>query len=74
MTDFEQIIYNIVKELQDKCVAEHRAPVCVSMHEINKALMEHAKIALNGFVTDGTMTWHQNVNKIPMFTIQTPKD
>ena len=36
--------------------------------------MEHAKIALNGFVTDGTMTWHQNVNKIPMFTIQTPKD
>lgn len=74
MTPFEQITYDIVKELQDKCVAEHRAPVCVSMHEISKALADRAKTALNSFITDGTMTWHQNINGIPMFTIQNSKD
>lgn len=74
MTPFEQITYDIVKELQDKCVAENRAPICVSMHEISKALTDRAKATLNSFITDGTMTWHQNVNGIPIFKIQNPKN
>lgn len=73
MTPFNQITYNIVKELQDKCIAEHRVPVCVSIHEITKVFRERAKTALNDFIADGTMIWHQNVNGVPMFTIKKTK-
>ena len=74
MTSISQITYNVVKELQAKCEAEHRAPVCVTMHEINRAISEQVKTALNGFITDGTMSWTKNVNGIPMFKIEKPID
>lgn len=72
MTPLEQITYDIVKELQDKCEAEHRYPVCVSIHEITTVLNERTRAALNSFISNGTMAWHRNVNKIPMFKITNP--
>lgn len=74
MTPISQITYDVVKELQAKCVAEHRAPVCVSMHEITRAISEQVKTALNGFIANGTMSWTQNVNGIPLFKIEKPID
>jgi len=74
MTPIQQFTYDVVKELQAKCEAEHRAPVCVSMHEITHAINEQVKTALNGFITDGTMSWSKNVNGIPLFKIQKPID
>lgn len=73
-TPIEQYAYAIVKELQAKCVAEHRAPVCVTLHEINKRATEDIKNALNGFIADKTMVWYKNVNGIPMFRIENELD
>lgn len=69
-TSVEQYAYAIVKELQEKCVSEHRAPACVSLHEITKRINEDIKTALNGFIADKTMVWYKNVNGIPMFKIE----
>lgn len=69
-TPIEQLAYRVVKELQDKCIAEHRGPVCVSMHEITLKVTSEIKTALNGFIKDRTMTWSQNMNGIPLFTIK----
>ncbi len=70
MTPIQQIAYETVKTLQEKCIAEHRAPVCVSMNDILRSINEQIKTSLNGFISDGTMTWHKNINGIPMFTIK----
>lgn len=69
MTPIEQITFEIVKQLQDECVASHRAPVNVSIHEIQKEIMKRVKTALNTFVKNGNLEWHNNVNGIAMFTI-----
>lgn len=74
MTPIQQIAYEAVKTLQEKCIAEHRAPVCASMNDIQRSISDQIKTALNGFITDGTMTWHKNVNGIPMFKIEKPID
>lgn len=73
MTPLQEITYNIVKELQEKRVAEHREPVNVSMLDIQRAMNEMVKTALNGLVEDGTLSWFSNLNGIPMFKIQNPK-
>lgn len=72
MTPIEEITYIAVKEIQDKCIAEHRAPVNASLHAIQRDVMEKVKSALNSFVQNGTMEWHNNVNGVPMFTIVKP--
>lgn len=69
-TAIEQYAYAIVKELQEKCIAEHRAPVCVSLHDITRRVNEDIKAALNGFIADKTMVWFKNVNGIPLFKIE----
>lgn len=70
MNDFETYIYNVVKELQDKCVAEGRVPVSVSLNDIMERINVDIKQTLNGFVKNGKMAWYPNLNKIPMFTIK----
>lgn len=72
MTPIQEIAYNIVKDLQDKRVAEHREPVNVSMLDIQRAMNELVKTALNSLVENGTMTWFNSLNGIPMFKIQNP--
>lgn len=72
MTPLQEITYNIVKELQEKRVAEHREPVNVSMLDIQRAMNEMVKTALNGLVEDGTLSWFSSLNGIPMFKIQNP--
>lgn len=70
MSAFEDRIFEIVRKLQDECIANHRAPVAVSLHEITRSVNEDVRAALNQFVKDGKMTWYNNVNKIPQFTIK----
>lgn len=65
----DEITYNIVKELQEKRMADHREPVNVSLNDILRALNEQVKTSLNGFVENGAMSWYSNLNKIPMFKI-----
>lgn len=72
MTPLQEITYNIVKELQEKRAAEHREPVNVSMLDIQRAMNELVKTALNGMVEDGTMSWFSSLNGIPLFKIQKP--
>ncbi|MBD5357409.1 MAG: hypothetical protein HDR88_10465 [Bacteroides sp.] len=72
MTPIQEATYNIVKELQDKRMAEHREPVNVSLLDIQRAMNELVKLALNGLVENGTMTWFNSLNGIPMFKIQKP--
>ena len=74
MTPIQQVAYETVKTLQEKCIAEHRAPVCVSMNDIQRSISDQIKTVLNGFIADGTMIWHKNVNGIPMFKIEKPID
>ena len=69
MTPLQEITYNIVKELQEKRAAEHREPVNVSMLDIQRAMNEHVKSALNGLVENGTKTWFSSLNGIPLFKI-----
>lgn len=72
MKPIDEIIYNIVKELQDKRATEHREPVNVSMLDIQGAMNKIVKTSLNGFVENGTMSWFGNLNGIPMFKIKKP--
>lgn len=72
MTRIQETTYNIVKELQDKRMAEHREPVNVSLLDIQRAMNELVKSALNSLVENGTMTWFNSLNRIPMFKIQKP--
>ena len=72
MTPIQEATYNIVKELQDKRMAEHREPVNVSLLDIQRAMNELMRAALNGLVKNGTLTWFNSLNGIPMFKIQKP--
>ncbi len=70
MNPIDELTYNIVKELQEKRIAEHREPINVSLHDILRAFNEKVKQSLNGFIENGTMSWHSNLNGIPMFKIK----
>ena len=70
MSPFDEYVFAIVRELQDECVAKHRAPVSVSLHDITHRINEDVRKTLNQFIKDGKMTWYNNLNKIPHFTIK----
>ncbi len=72
MKAIDEVTYNIVKDLQNKRVAEHKEPVNISMLDIQRAINEKVKTSLNGFIENGTMTWYKNLNGIPMFKIKKP--
>lgn len=72
MKAIDEVTYNIVKDLQNKRVAEHKEPVNISMLDIQQAINEKVKTSLNGFIENGTMTWYKNLNGIPMFKIKNP--
>lgn len=72
MKPIDEMIYFIVKELQEKRETDHLEPVNVSMLDIQRAMNEQVKTALNGLVEDGTLSWFSNLNGIPMFKIQKP--
>ncbi len=56
MNPIDELTYNIVKELQEKRIAEHREPINVSLHDILRAFNEKVKQSLNGFIENGTMS------------------
>ncbi len=70
LTIEERYAYELVKELQAKCEAEHRAPVNVNLNDLLKRSRDGIKSALNRFVEDGTMVWYKNINQIPLFEIK----
>ncbi len=74
MTPIQQITYNLVKKLQEKRESEHRAPVCAPANEVLKSIYAQVNEVLDGFVKDGIMECHPNLNGILMFTIIKPID
>lgn len=56
MSPFDEYVFTIVRELQDECVAKHRAPVSVSLHDITHRINEDVRKTLNQFIKDGKMT------------------
>lgn len=53
MSPFDEYVFTIVRELQDECVAKHRAPVSVSLHDITHRINEDVRKTLNQFIKDG---------------------
>ena len=66
MNPIDELTYNIVKELQEKRIVEHREPINVSLYDILRVFNEKVKQSLNGFIENGTMSWHSNLNGIPL--------
>lgn len=68
MTDLERYLLQVISQLQSECEATHRAPVCVSLRDIESRLRDDAKTALNGLISGKLAVWY-NVNGIPMFKV-----
>lgn len=70
MSPLDEYVFKIVREMQDEISASHHVPISVSLQYITTKVNEEVRNALRQFVKEGKMTWYNNVNKIPHFTIK----
>lgn len=57
----------IVQEICNERLAQHKAPVVASLHDVVRRINAEVQAALEELASEGRLAKTENVNRIPMF-------